>query len=319
MNICLTQSRHFSLQELADGVYAAIATDGAAAICNAGLIDLGSEVVIYDTFLTPIAANDLLQSARSLFGRKKLIVVNSHFHNDHTWGNQVFANKSWMVSSSHTRELMAENCPQEVEWFKANLDRRVAEYQNKLSSANEDQRDSILLMLGEYQGLQDALPHFRLCLPAITFDQKMEFHGAKRIAELINFENGHTRCDTVLYLPGDGILFLSDLLFVGCHPYLGDGNPQGLQSALRKLIRMQAEYYIPGHGPVGTKDDVQKMVEYIDDCVDIASSLVRGGGNYEEGIASLEIPQAYQRWKISWFFPENIRFLCNQMTVQKEK
>jgi len=46
----LLGSKHFTLHQLAEGVYAAIATDGGAACCNAGLIDLGGQVVVFDTF-----------------------------------------------------------------------------------------------------------------------------------------------------------------------------------------------------------------------------------------------------------------------------
>jgi len=87
MKTDLNTSKHFTLQMLADGIYAAISMDEGAAICNTGLIDLGGLVVIYDTFQTPQAARDLAEISRNLFGQTPLVVVNSHWHNDHYWGN----------------------------------------------------------------------------------------------------------------------------------------------------------------------------------------------------------------------------------------
>ncbi len=92
-------SKHFVLHSLDEGISAAIAEDGGSAISNAGLIDLGGQILVFDTFLTPQAATDLRRSATEL-GRVPQIVINSHYHNDHIWGNQVFASDAQIVSST---------------------------------------------------------------------------------------------------------------------------------------------------------------------------------------------------------------------------
>lgn len=83
----------------------AIAQDGGAAISNSSLIDLGGKIIVFDTFLTPQAAGDLQQFVIDKYGRKPRIVINSHYHNDHIWGNQVFASEALIISSTRTREL----------------------------------------------------------------------------------------------------------------------------------------------------------------------------------------------------------------------
>jgi hypothetical protein len=65
----LPRSEHFELQELAAGVYAAIATPDGAAYSNAGIVDLGDQTLIFDTFDTVLAAQDLRTAAKSLTGR----------------------------------------------------------------------------------------------------------------------------------------------------------------------------------------------------------------------------------------------------------
>jgi len=306
--INLPGSNHFVLQQIAEGVFAAFDIEG-----NAGLIDLGGQVVFFDTFQTPQGAEDLRQAAFDLFGRTQQIVVNSHWHNDHIWGNQVFANVAQILSSSRTRQLIAQNSQKEADWYTANATQQMASYQSKLRTASDEERSEIILMADLYEGLAEAMPHFSLCLPSITFDKRIELHGTKRTAELIIFENGHTASDTVLYLPQDGVLFMGDLLFVNCHPYLGEGDPQELQATLRRLENLGAKYFVPGHGPLGTRDDLLQLVNYIDYCLESAQTLVSEGGGYENKIAGIKLAELYQGWQFTFLFPDNISFLCKRL------
>ncbi len=57
-NISTFTSRHFNLEQLADGVYAAIHAEEGWAICNAGIIDLGDRTLVFDSFMSPQAAID---------------------------------------------------------------------------------------------------------------------------------------------------------------------------------------------------------------------------------------------------------------------
>jgi len=95
----LPESKHFKLEKLADGVYATIHKIGGHAICNAGIIDLGGKTVIFDTFLSPTAAKELLKIVKELKLSPIAYVVNSHYHNDHIRGNQVFGDNVIIIST----------------------------------------------------------------------------------------------------------------------------------------------------------------------------------------------------------------------------
>lgn len=313
MNASQLKSKHFELQQIADDVYAAFAVDIGAADCNAGIINLGNLVVIFDTFQTPQAAQDLRRIATHLYGQTQRIVLNSHWHNDHFLGNQVFAEESQIISSSRTRQLILSNSLEEIEWYIDNAARQLTSYQTQLQTAPNEKREELRLRVCWFQGLVEALPHLSLCLPSITFDHHLTLHGTKSSAELIEFENGHTASDSVLYLPQARVVFMSDLLFTNFHPYLGDGDPQGLQAALRTLGKIEADQFVPGHGLLGTKDDLQKLINYIDYCTETAKNLVSEGPGYEEKVAKLTLADHYQSWQIPSFFSANIRFLCKQM------
>ena len=56
-------SKHFKIQKISEGIYAVIHSIGGYAICNAGIIDLGDKTLVYDTFLSPLAARELRTAA----------------------------------------------------------------------------------------------------------------------------------------------------------------------------------------------------------------------------------------------------------------
>lgn len=315
----LFESRHFTLHSVAEGVFAAIAADGGAAISNSGLIDLGEPSVVFDTFLTPQAALDLRHMAEGLLGRTPHLVVNSHYHNDHIWGNQVFAPDALIVSSARTRELIATAGLEELRWYSANSAQRLESLQIQLQDMeNEQQRKQLVMWIGYYAGLVEALPQLSVCLPSVTFGSQLTIHGSKRAAQLITFDGAHTGSDTILYLPQDGIVFASDLLFVGCHPYLADGDPLKLLKTLKELSQLDAICFVPGHGPIGTGEDLKLLIEYIEYCLATAQLLVSEGAVSEDRIAELKVADQYTSWQLSQFFQANIRFLCQCLSPANE-
>lgn len=308
-------SKHFSLQPLDEGIYAAIATDAGAAIGNSGLIELGGQVIVFDTCMTPQAATDLRRAAEELFGRSPQIVINSHYHNDHIWGNQVFASDAQIVSTIRTRELIATAGKEEFEYYSANSAGRLEAIRSDYKNSNDErQRTQLSFWISYYEGLVEALPNLKVCMPTVTFADRLEFQSGKRRAELLEFEGGHTGSDAVLYLSQEGVVFMSDLLFVGCHPFLADGDPLQWLKALREAGQFEATRFVPGHGQVGTRDDLRLMIEYVECCLETARDLQKEGDGSQERIAALKIPEEYQDWNFSKFFQTNIQFLCERLS-----
>lgn len=298
------ESNHYQLHFLGEGSYAAINQTGGAAICNAGLIDLGGLTLVFDTFLTPQAARDLQADCERLTGRGPDFVINSHYHNDHIWGNQVFSGHANIVSSKATRQLIMTEGMEEYRWYKENTAKKLTSVREKLLvSSDEQERESLSLWAGYYQGLSDAFPTLSVSLPNITFENQMRFYGSRDEACLMTYEGCHTADDAVLYLPNQRILFFSDMLFVGCHPYLGECDPIKLKNALLDLAKLDARILVPGHGPVGSPDDLQKMLRYIDHCVDMAR---RDEYGEEDGEIDRQMPPEFKDWIISDFYRVNI-------------
>jgi glyoxylase-like metal-dependent hydrolase (beta-lactamase superfamily II) len=314
-------AKHFRLHQLTESTFAAIAEDGGSAICNAGIIDLGGQVVVFDTFLTPQAAMDLRQATEELFGRKPHFVVNSHYHNDHIWGNQVFVPGSQIISSVRTRELITTAGMEEYQWYSANSGQQLESLQSQYQkTTDEQQRNPLAMWIGYYEGLLEAIPHLSVSMPSITFENRLEIHGSKQPAELITFEGAHTQSDTVLHLPEEGVVFMGDLLFVGCHPYLADGDPLHLLKALEELSQIGATCLVPGHGPAGTIADLRLLIEYATHCLDTAQLLVNEGSSHDDKIKELKVAERFAHWKLPQFYQANIRCLCQRLnTISGDK
>jgi cyclase len=123
----------------------------------------------------------------------------------------------------------------------------------------------------------------------------------------------------VLYLKEEKVLFMSDLLFVGCHPYLADGDLDGLLNALQSLSGLRAEHFVPGHGPVGTEEDLHLMIEYIQYCRETAGELCREEDGLEARIKEQKPGGKFAGWRFGQFFQSNLRFLCQGLTAKKSE
>jgi len=311
------QSEHFTLEPLAKGVYAAIHKEGGWAVGNAGIVDLGDRTLVFDTFLTPRAAKDLRKAAEELTGRSVSLVVNSHYHNDHVWGNQVFDLETDILSTAETRQLIMTKGKDEVEWYEANSSERWEELRAQhAQEVDEEKRRELSTWITYYQSLIESLPELSVRSSNITFSDKIVAHGTERYIELISYKNGHTGSDTVLYVPSEGIVFMSDLLFVGSHPYLADGDPEHLVTVLNQILELKAKVFVPGHGPVGSREDLEKMVVYVNECERAVQEFIANSGKEGE-ITQIDVPDLFSDWELPKIFQINASFIFQRIRKQQ--
>jgi cyclase len=314
----LPQSRHFRLEMLASGVYAAIASDLGGAVSNAGIVDLGDRVLVFDTFLTPDAGRDLLRAAEQVTHRPVTFVINSHYHNDHIRGNQAFPEQVEIVATKETDCLIKTKGVEELAWDKENAPQRLAELEKQLEGqTNPHYRgtspEEIAWTEHYFRVIAESLRSVHLRLPTQTFEKEIQFHSPLRTAYLISYGGGHTGSDAFLYLPEEKIAFAGDLLFVGCHPYLGDGDPLAWVQYLQELEALDLQTIVPGHGPVGQPLDLALVRQYIVELTRLAEKLVKAGATAEE-VAAQPVPEAYNDWQFSSFFAANMRYLFGILT-----
>jgi cyclase len=302
-------SRHFDLEQLANGVYAAINAEEGWAICNAGIVDLGDRTLVFDSFMSPQAASDLRQAAESLTGRSVHMVINSHPHNDHIWGNQAFGPDVDIISTTRTRELIITEGPLEIQGFRNVAQKHLEALEAQSTQARDEvTRYHLRVVIIYFQAIIASLPILQLRLPNLTFNGELSFEGSKRSARLIAFDGGHSGSDAILHLPDEGIVFMSDLLFIGGHPYLADGDPEKVIRTLAEVRKLRAKRFVPGHGPVGQISHLDEMEEYINTLNTLVSKAIQKGVSEAE-IDKIAMPAKYQHMIFPTFFTDNLRFL----------
>ena len=312
-------SEHFSLEQIAAGVYAAMASDLGGAYSNAGIVDLGGATLIVDTFATPQAAQDLRVAAERLTGRPTRWVVNTHFHSDHWLGNQVYAGAT-IIATHRTRALMAAGSGH-FRTFKEN----PAEFEKEIQEdekAAEAETDPVLrasLQRRVARGRQTlaALSTLELRFPDLTFHGKLVFHGAARTVELVAPGRGHTAGDAYLALPAEGIVFTGDLCFFTSPPFMGSSDPPAWQARMEELERSSFTTFVPGHGPLGTKKEVALQRQYLVAVQEMVARAIQEGRSLEQALEQ-PLPEGFAAWGdfVQWN-RMNVEFLYRRLEGTK--
>jgi len=313
----LPESQHYKMEKLADGVYGAIHNNqGGYAICNAGIVDLGDKTIVIDPFISPSAARDLKQHAEYLTGKKVSLVLNLDPHSDHTRGDQVFFPEADILSSPNARKYIETNFETELQENKNSVFEELNEIQKRLLEASGSQKVELTLFEAECKAIIESLPELKMTLPNITVSDTLIIYGSKRRIVVIPTGTGHTNGDMVAYLPDDNIIFTSDQLFVKCHPYFGDGDPESWKENLRNIILLNPEIAVPGHGPVGDINSLYMMVDYIETLTDLVKREIKADAD-ENKVMNIPIPEKFSDYLISSFYKTNLRFLYRKLTLEK--
>ncbi|CAM4320872.1 MBL fold metallo-hydrolase [Bacillus manliponensis] len=290
------ETDYFTVKQLADGVYAAIAKSGEGAWSNAGIIDLGEDLLIFDTFSTPTAAMELRKQAEKITGKLVKYVVNSHYHGDHVFGNQVFEDVT-IISTELTHKWCKEkNVIDDVEKEQAEMSQYLQALRNKIENTNNDiLRESLRQQYGEMSKILADLPRLKIVLPSLIFEEYYVIRGSKRTVELHCFGGGHTISDTFLYIPEDKIAFMGDIVTDELHVPIY--NPEQFVHILREVNNMDITTIVPGHGEVGTLQLCTILENYISFLIEEAKRAHASSLTLDEFISRFHVPTEYMNWK----------------------
>jgi cyclase len=304
-------TEHFRVEPLADGVFAAIATAEGYGLCNAGIVDLGGTSLVFDAMLTPQAGEALGKAAERLTGGPVGLLVNSHYHGDHVRGSGAVG-AAHVVSTRRVRELVLERGPVHLRSDRDEAARELARLRSGAMPVNERERR---VFEGWFEGILATPPDLAFRPPEITFEGELTVQGNRRSARILTFGGGHSPSDVLVYLPDERIAFLGDLLSVGFHPSLGDGEPFELLRILDRTGELGIERALPGHGPMTTGAGITEMRRYVATLID-AASAARARGEGRDAFAATPPGAPYDGWTFSTFYAENARFVYDQLALR---
>jgi cyclase len=265
---------NFEVQKIAEGVYAVIRKDlpGLMVDANNVFIINDEDVIVVDANGAPAITRQVLAALRKLTNKPVKYVINTHYHDDHIRGNQVyreaFPNVEF-IAHSFARDYLPnqgainrKNFLEGAAGFLKDLKGMLAENKSLLGGEmTVEERDSLnsdtkLVELVLSEGAQA-----QTILPTITVENRMTLHRGNRIIEISHPGHGHTGADLIVHLPKEEILITGDLVIA---PIPLVGNPQSnigaWTLALEKLIALQAKTIVPGHGQIMRDNSYIKLL-----------------------------------------------------------
>lgn len=269
-------------ERLADNVYAYIGGEGTT---NSGFVITGKGVILIDSQGPRERAKALKASIREKTGKPVIYIINTHYHGDHTFGNQYFTGT--VVSHEETRRLLiSEDVPHRKRFKK---------------------------FFGE-----DSLKGFRLTLPELTFDERLDLYANGSAISLIHPGIAHTRGDAYVYLPAEQIVFTGDILYKRRLPLLGEGSIKGVIHTLNEILSLRATVFVPGHGGLATRKDVLEYRQYLTDLMAEVKRLKASGKTKQEVSAEITLPAYKDYLKYNEWLPQNAAAAYRELAERKK-
>ena len=236
------------LLDLGNNIYCYLQPDGGWGWSNAGLISDGDESIIVDTLFDETLTNKMLKSMQKAEpqGMKNILaLINSHSNGDHCNGNNCVNTKE-IISSKATLEEMSHESPEMMAAL-------IKEAPNMGSLGSY-----FLECFGSFnfEGVTKRLPNS-------TFSGEIERKVGDKVINLIEVGPAHTNGDILIYNPKDRVVFTGDILFIEGHPILWAGPVRNWINACDRILSMEVDFVIPGHGPVTDKRGVTAVKEYL--------------------------------------------------------
>lgn len=276
-------------------------------VSNSGVVILEHSVLVVDTHFTPEAGQSLLAAIRSITPKPVRFVVNSHAHADHTHGNQVFADAQVIGSTNGRRDVLQMDLPsmnRTIGITRSQVERLQRELGKEKNLA---QAQRLRAQIQSREAYLQAISRLRITAPFITLDDSLKIRDGKLDVQVLYLGKGHTDGDVVTFLPGLKLAFVGDLFFNEAIPNVQDASILEWKKTLGEVLKLDADRFVPGHGPVGSKKDVQKFLNYFEELEALVKEAVDRGDSMEQATQLITVPEKYSKYRFQNFFPSNVQ------------
>ena len=259
--------------ELADGVFALTAEGDP----NSGVVIGDDSVLVIDARATPVMAKELVAHIRKVTDKPIRHVLLTHYHAVRVLGVAGYEERVNVIASDVTREMIVERGQQDMD--------------------SEIQRFPRLFRARE------TVPG--LTWPNLVFHQRMTLWLGSREVQIIHAGRGHTRGDTIAWLPKEKVLFSGDLVEYGATPYCGDAHYGDWPATLDRLAALEPRALVPGRGEALTTPEqvargLAETRAFLEDLFSIARAGAAAGHSLKQvyDTALKEMRPKYGHWVI---------------------
>jgi cyclase len=233
--------------------------------CNPSFVVTSDGVVMIDTPQEPI---DALRWRETILEHGPIrYLINTEPHGDHISGNAYFPGV----------EVVAQ------EGLKARYEAAIPQMlsEERLQRMKETDPDSVWLMNH---------PDYPPNPPTKTFDKELTLHVGNHTFQITHLP-GHTKPQTAILVPEEGVVFTGDNIFFKCKTFIQEADPWEWLEALRDLERMDVDAIVPGHGETCDKDYLSTQAQIIENWLGVVEDFVKRGMTAEEALQQeLNVP-----------------------------
>lgn len=228
---------------------------------NIGVVADEAGLVLIDAMFERVA-DGVREAVKGLPGGVRVrVLVNTHWHSDHTDGNKAFGPGATIIAHENVRAVLA--------------------------------RDEALM-----GGITKALPEE--ARPNVTFKDGLAFYAGGQAIRLVHFPNAHTDGDTVVFLEGGQVVHMGDMFFNGIFPFMDVAHGGDIESWIAHLDRILAGLpagakVIPGHGPLGVTADLKAFRDMLADSAAYVGKEMKAGKTLE-AIKAAGLPAGLEPW-----------------------
>lgn len=250
-----------------DGIYMITGRGG-----NIGVSTGSDGVFIIDDQYAPLHEK-IVGEIRKLSTKPIRFVVNTHWHGDHTGGNELMGKKGIeIVAHENVRKRMS--------------------VRNVMKALN-----------------RDVPPSPEVALPTVTFPNRMTIHLNGEEAEIVHFHAAHTDGDSVIHFKKSNVIHAGDIFFNGFYPFIdvdSGGSLKGIIMAVRGILGLADKdtKIIPGHGPLATKKDMEAYLKMLTTASLNIAKLVKDGKSVEQVVEADPLKKLNPKWGNGFMKPE---------------
>ena len=279
-------------EKVADGIYYATASGTMTVGANSPIILTDTEALVIDSEITPAAARALVADLKAVTDKPVKYVIDSHYHYDHAFGNQVFGPDVQVIGHENTRKRLLGNTMAEYTYLSSvePVPARVEALRKRIADEKDPQAKAALeRQVANSLAYLEQVKEIRVTPPTVTLDRRMTLFRGGREIQILYFGRGHTDTDVVVYLPKEKIVCTGDLM-ESVISYMGDAYAAEWPATLDRLMTLDFDTVMPGHGVVFKgKAHIEAFQRYLRDVLKQATALKQAGVSAEPAALRIDM------------------------------
>jgi cyclase len=285
----VVQGKTYKFERIADGVYYATGGFGS----NNVVIINDRDVMLVDTGTSPANTRRFVADVRMITSKPIRYVVNTHWHYDHTDGNQIFGNGVQVIGHDYVYTAISTFDVLHREPFLTSTNNLTAQIPALRTQFREERdplkKQALTKQLADALDVQRQLRQIRPTPPNVTYSNRLVIHSGRREIDLLFLGRGHTGGDTVVYLPMEKIVATGDLMESRL-AYMGDAFFDEWVATLDELKKLDFDVDLPGHGiPFSDKGLITAFQSYLMDLTRQVAELRARGVSADDAASRVDL------------------------------